>query len=173
VCVTFEDAQAYAAWLSQKTGAPYRLPSEAEWEYAARGGMARKRYSWGDEMPAQPCCNIWRGEFPNRPEQGWWPATVQALSFTPNGYELYNMAGNVWEWCEDWFSPEYHRETAAVDPLQSRPTGRRSSRGGSFLCHSSYCNRYRVAARGSNTPESSSSNHGFRVAAGADGDAHA
>lgn len=164
VHVSWHDAQAYCRW------AGVRLPSEAEWEFAARGGLPGKRYPWGDEMPADPCCNIWRGEFPNRPARGWRPSTVPAPSFAPNGYDLYNMAGNVWEWCEDWFSPEYHCATPAVDPVQSRPTGRRSSRGGSFLCHDSYCNRYRVAARGSNTPESSSSNQGFRVAADAAGE---
>jgi formylglycine-generating enzyme required for sulfatase activity len=93
------------------------------------------------------------------------PGTVPARSFAPNAWGLYNMAGNAWEWCADWFSPGYHAETAAIDPLQQRATGRRSLRGGSFLCHESYCNRYRVAARGSNTPGSSASNLGFRIVA--------
>jgi formylglycine-generating enzyme len=159
VHVSWHDAQAYCRWAGA------RLPSEAEWECAARGGLMHKRYAWGDEMPAEPCCNIWRGEFPNRPQQGWRPGTVAARSFTPNGHGLFNTAGNVWEWCDDWFNPDYHRMTSERDPLQAEPSGRRSMRGGSFLCHDSYCNRYRVAARGSNTPSSASSNQGFRVAA--------
>ena len=81
----------------------------------------------------------------------------------PNGYGLHNVAGNVWEWCEDYFSPSYHRLTPSRDPLNREPGTNRSMRGGSFLCHESYCNRYRVAARSSNTPDSSSSNIGFRV----------
>lgn len=158
VHVSWHDAQAYCAWAGG------RLPSEAQWEFAARGGLTGARYPWGDELNADPPCNIWQGAFPNQPASGWQPATVPARSFAPNGWGLYNAAGNVWEWCDDWFSPEYHRCTGAADPLQSQETGRRSTRGGSFLCHDSYCNRYRVAARGSNTPESSASNQGFRMA---------
>jgi len=144
VHVSWHDAQAYCRW------AGVSLPAEREWEYAARGGLQGKRYAWGDEMPTEPCCNIWRGEFPNRPEPGWLPGTMPVHSFAPNGYGLFQMAGNVWEWCDDWFQ---------------QGSGRRAMRGGSFLCHDSYCNRYRVAARSSNTPESCASNIGFRVVA--------
>ena len=160
VHVSWDDAQAYCRW------AGVSLPTEAQWEYAARGGLAAQRYPWGDAMPAQPPCNIWRGAFPNAPAPGWSPAAAPAGAYEPNGFGLHNMAGNVWEWCADWFTPDYHRTTGAIDPHYDEPTGRRSSRGGSFLCHDSYCNRYRVAARGSNTPQSSASNQGFRVVAG-------
>jgi formylglycine-generating enzyme len=163
VHVSWHDAQAYCRWLGA------RLPSEAQWEYAARGGLAQRRYPWGDEPPFEggARCNIWHGEFPDAPAEPWQPDTQPAVSFQPNGFGLYNMSGNVWEWCSDWFSPQYHVQTAALDPVQDNPTGLRSTRGGSFLCHDSYCNRYRVAARGSNTPSSSASNCGFRVAAAA------
>jgi len=103
--------------------------------------------------------------FPNAPAAGWQPGPAPALSYEPNGHGLYNLCGNVWEWCADWFRPTHRTETSAVDSKFARLTGRRSMRGGSFLCHDSYCNRYRVAARGSNPPESAASNCGFRVAA--------
>ncbi|MBA3772631.1 MAG: formylglycine-generating enzyme family protein [Ramlibacter sp.] len=159
VHASWDDAQAYCTW------AGVRLPTEAQWEYAARGGLHGQRYTWGDTMPTEPPCNIWRGVFPNEPAPGWSPGVVGVGSFAPNAYGLYNMAGNVWEWCADWFTPDYHRTSAGIDPMHGEPTGRRSARGGSFLCHESYCNRYRVAARGANTPESSAGNHGFRVVA--------
>lgn len=161
VHVSWDDAQAYCAWSGT------RLPTEAQWEYAARGGLVQARYPWGQEHPLQgePRCQIWRGEFPNRPAAGWQPGTVRADAHAPNGHGLYNMAGNVWEWCADWFSPDAPLTTAARDPLQHIPTGQRAMRGGSFLCHDSYCNRYRVAARSSSTPTSSASNVGFRVSA--------
>ncbi|GAK38284.1 non-specific serine/threonine protein kinase [Paenibacillus sp. TCA20] len=109
-------------------------------------------------------CNIWQGKFPvkNNASDGH-IGTAPVDSYEPNGYGLYNVAGNVWEWCADWFTQGYHRETSADNPLYHRETGRKSMRGGSYLCHRSYCNRYRVAARSSNTPDSSTGNLGFRV----------
>jgi sulfatase modifying factor 1 len=160
VHVSWNDAQAYCAW----TGA--RLPTEAEWECAARGGRESARFPWGDDLmhDGVPRCHVWRGSFPNAPEAGWRPEPIAAADGEPNAFGLINVCGNVWEWCADWFSPAYQVETTAENPRFTSPTGRRSMRGGSFLCHDSYCNRYRVAARSSNTPDSSSSNLGFRIA---------
>jgi len=161
VHVSWNYAQAYCAW------AGVRLPTEAEWEYAARGGLEGCRFPWGDRLDpvAAPPCNIWQGRFPDAPADGWQPDTVPVTAHPPNGFGLYNVAGNTWEWCADWFDPAYHRTTPDHAPRGEVASGRRSMRGGSFLCHDSYCNRYRVAARGANTPSSAASNTGFRVAA--------
>ena len=161
VHASWNDAQAYCRWAGT------RLPSEAEWEYAARGGLVQKRYPWGDELtPAgQHRCNIWQGEFPakNTVEDGFL-GTGPVDAFPPNGYGLYNVAGNVWEWCVDWFSATPEQEFERQTPV-GPPTGdRKVIRGGSYLCHDSYCFRYRVAARSSNTPDSSTGNMGFRCA---------
>jgi formylglycine-generating enzyme required for sulfatase activity len=158
VHVSWHDAQAYADW------AGCRLPTEAEWEYAARGGLDTARFPWGDSTDFEARCNVWRGDFPSGPATGWQPGPVAVRAVPPNGHGLHHATGNVWQWCADWFSPSYHLDTPDTDPRQDRISGRRSMRGGSFLCHASYCHRYRVAARSSNAPSSTSSNCGFRVA---------
>jgi len=150
VHVSFNDALAYCIWAS------LRLPTEAEWEYAARGGLERARYPWGDDLlpDGTHACNIWQGSFPhtNTVDDGWF-GTAPVNAFEPNGHGLFNTAGNVWEWTSDpWAVGE------AVDP------GARVIRGGSYLCHESYCNRYRVSARTLSTPDSSTGHQGFRVA---------
>jgi formylglycine-generating enzyme len=160
VHISWNDAQAYCKWSGT------RLPTEAEWEMAARGGLDQASFAWGNELKpdGEHRCNIWQGQFPhcNTAEDGF-AGTAPVHAFKPNAYGLYNVAGNVWEWCEDYFSPRYHYLTDSTDPLQREAAPNRSLRGGSFLCHESYCNRYRVGARSSNTPDSASSNIGFRV----------
>ncbi|WP_372867655.1 formylglycine-generating enzyme family protein [Planomicrobium okeanokoites] len=153
--VSWNDAQAFASWAGK------RLPSESDWEFAARGGLVQQKYPWGNELTpnGQHYCNIWQGAFPNTNtlEDGY-IGTAPAVSFPQNGFGLYNMAGNVWEWCSDPFAPQNDKES-------SQENIHRVMRGGSYLCHESYCNRYRVAARTSNTMDSSAGNIGFRCAA--------
>jgi formylglycine-generating enzyme required for sulfatase activity len=161
VHVSWNDAKAYCRWSGS------RLPSEAEWEMAARGGLEQAIFPWGDELTpdGEHRCNIWQGQFPDvNTADDDYVGTVPVHAFKANGYGLHNVAGNVWDWCEDFFSPRYHYVTAAENPFNREPSPNRSLRGGSFLCHDSYCNRYRVAARSCNTPDSSASNIGFRVA---------
>lgn len=160
VHISWNDAKAYCTWSNT------RLPSEAEWEMAARGGVEQATYPWGDELTpdGEHRCNIFQGNFPDRNSVAdGFAATAPVHAYKPNGYGLHNVAGNVWEWCEDFFTPSYHRVTANKNPLHRETGPNRSLRGGSFLCHESYCNRYRVAARSSNTPDTSASNIGFRV----------
>ncbi|MBC7723602.1 MAG: formylglycine-generating enzyme family protein [Burkholderiaceae bacterium] len=143
VHVSWNDAVAYARWAGG------RLPTEAEWEFAARGGLEQRNFPWGDELEpgGEHRMNVWQGAFPavNTQSDGWY-GTAPATAFPPNDFGLYNMTGNVWEWCADWFEPGVSRVT----------------KGGSFLCHASYCRRYRVSARQGLSADSTTGNTGFR-----------
>lgn len=163
VHVSWNDASAYCSWAGG------RLPSELEWEHAARGGLADVRFPWGDEEPGDEntnLCNLWQGKFPqtNTGKDGYL-TTAPAKSFKPNGYGLYNLVGNVWDWTADTYHNNFRlnrsSETNPTNPPRSEAV--KVAKGGSFLCHKSYCYRYRIAARIGNSADSSTTHMGFRV----------
>ena len=161
VQVSWNDAQAYARWAGK------RLPTEAEFEYAARGGLKGKKYAWGDELKpgGKPPANWWQGTFPasNTKEDGFL-SRAPVRSFAPNGYGLYDMTGNVWEWNADWYADDYYDVSPRVAPTGPPDGTERSIRGGSYLCADNFCTNYRVAGRSHATPDSGLSNLGFRCA---------
>jgi len=170
VQIAWEDAAAYAKWAGK------RLPTEAEFEFAARGGLDRNRYAWGDELKpgGKWAANIWQGRFPvsNTGEDGF-QRTSPVDAFPPNGFGLYDVGGNVWQWCADWYRPDYFKTLAGG--LTRNPQGpsdsfdpeepgalKRVQKGGSFLCSDRYCSRYLVGSRGRGAIDSGGSNTGFR-----------
>lgn len=167
VHISWYDAAAYAKWAGK------RLPTEAEFEYAQRGGLEQKDYVWGDEMNpnGKIMANIFQGTFPNdnKKEDGY-DRTSPVDKFPPNGYGLYDMSGNVWQWCSDWYRPDYYSESPSKNPQGPSSSNdpdepgvyKRVQKGGSFLCCDTYCSRYRPGGRGKGAMDSGASHVGFR-----------
>lgn len=172
VHVSWDDAMAYCKWAGK------RLPTDAEWEFAARGGLVNNIYPWGNEHvnSGKAKANSWEGKFPYlNEEKDRYVAAAPVKSYMPNGYGLYDMAGNVWEWCSDWYNADYYKtvqNTVSVNPSgpeksydhQDPYTSKRSLRGGSFLCNDAYCSGYRVARRMKSSPDTGMEHTGFRCA---------
>jgi formylglycine-generating enzyme required for sulfatase activity len=173
VHLSYEDAAAYADWAGK------RLPTEAEWEFAARGGLSGRLYAWGDELRPQgkAAANTYQGRFPVRDtgEDGF-ASLAPVASFAPNGYGLYDVGGNAWEWVSDWYRPDYYSTLAAQGGVARNPRGPESSfdpvepgarkrvqRGGSFLCTDQYCTRYMVGTRGRGEVSTGSNHVGVRL----------
>jgi formylglycine-generating enzyme len=172
VDVSYDDALAYARWAGK------RLPTEAEWEFAARGGLTGKPFVWGDSFrpDGKYMANTFQGHFPNKnTSDDGFNATSPVTKFPPNGYGLYDMAGNVWQWTSDWYRPDYYRHLAASGVVTRNPTGpddsfdpaergvvKRVMRGGSFLCTDQYCSRYMVGTRGKGEASTGTNHLGFR-----------